>query len=320
MTGGDQGDYRFHVTAEVAAQVLRWHRYLTSEKRLSAHSIKAYMRDVGQFLVFLAGHMGESVNQRMIEGVRVTDFRAFLAMRRAGDGRSKGVSSRTAARQLSALRNFYGYLDRVEKISNDAVAAVQSPKLPHTIPRPLSHSDAVTTTEIVGEFAGNDWCAARDQAVMILLYGCGLRVGEALGLNGDDIGRADSLRVTGKRGKERIVPLLPVTLDAVAAYRALCPHAITADGPLFFGKRGGRLGARAVQLSMAKVRLALGLPDSATPHALRHSFATHLLSAGGDLRTIQELMGHADLSSTQVYTEVDSVRLKQVYDKAFRRS
>ncbi len=307
-------DYRLSVSDDVSALISRWQRYLTSEKRLSEHSIKAYLRDVGQYLIFSADHHGEMVSRNTIASARVIDFRAFLASRRSG-----GISNRSAARQLSALRNFYQYLDRVEAISNDAISAVQSPKKSHTIPRPLTEEDARTSVEIIGEFASDDWCALRDQAVITLLYGCGLRIGEALSLNGGDIDRRDSLRVTGKRGKTRIVPLLPVALEAVALYRAACPYDIAMDGALFLGKRGGRLNARAIQLSMQKIRIALGLPDSATPHALRHSFATHLLSAGGDLRTIQELMGHADLSSTQIYTEVDSVQLKKVYDKAFRR-
>lgn len=302
------------LTDEASKCVLRWRRYLISERRVSNHTVQAYSRDLGDFFSFLQNYRGADISTATLASLKVTDFRAFLASRR-----SDNVSARTAARALSSIRNFYRYLARVEGFENDAIKAVQGPKLPHRVPRPLTEESALAVIETIGDFAVDDWVAARDIAIVILLYGCGLRVGEALALNGMDIPDTDSMRIVGKRGKERIVPLLPIIYSAVDTYVRLCPYNIDVQSPLFLAMRGGRLGARAVQAAMQKVRTALGLPDSATPHALRHSFATHLLSRGGDLRTIQELLGHADLRATQVYTEVDSARLKEVYDKAFRR-
>lgn len=302
------------VTPDGMDAITRWRRYLTSERRVSAHTLAAYSRDFGDFIAFLVSYRGEQISLRILEALEVRDFRAFLAARR-----SEGASARSAARALSSIRNFYRFLARTLGITNDAINAVQGPKLPHRVPRPLTEEGARTVMETIGDFADEGWIAARDAAVVALLYGCGLRIAEALSLNGGDIPAGDTMRVIGKRNKERIVPVLPAVRAAIDEYRKQCPFAITADGPLFFGKRGKRLNPRTIQAAMQKVRLALGLPESATPHALRHSFATHLLSRGGDLRTIQELLGHADLKATQVYTEVDSARLKDVYDKAFRR-
>ncbi len=292
----------------------RWHRYLSSERRMSPHTIKSYGRDMGDFLAFMMAYKGSTLGERDLAEMSVRDFRAFLAQRR-----KDGVSARTVARTLSSLRNFYRYLARIEHIKNDAITAMQGPKLPHRVPRPLNEVSAQNVLETIGDFSTEDWIAARDSAVVTLLYGCGLRIGEALSLNGADIPTSDSMRIIGKRNKERIVPLLPIVIEAIDAYIKLCPYVIEDAGPLFLGKRGKRLGSRTIQSAMQSVRAVLGLPDTATPHALRHSFATHLLSSGGDLRTIQELLGHADLKATQIYTEVDSARMKAVYDKAFRR-
>lgn len=303
------------LTEDAVICVTRWRRYLTSERRVSAHTVQAYSRDLGDFFAFLQNYKGTDVSTSLLSSLKITDFRAFLAARR-GDN----LAAQSVARALSSIRNFYRYLARVEGIENDAIKAIQGPKLPHRVPRPLTENGALSVIETIGDFATDDWVAARDIAVILLLYGCGLRIGEALALNGWDIPKADSMRIVGKRGKERIVPLLPIIHGAIDTYIHLCPYGINGQSPLFLGVRGGRLGARAVQAAMQKVRAALGLPDSATPHALRHSFATHLLSRGGDLRTIQELLGHADLRATQIYTEVDSARLKEVYDKAFRRA
>jgi integrase/recombinase XerC len=295
--------------------VTRWQRHLISEKRVSNHTVTAYGSDLGDFFQFLANYEGTEITTDYLASLNVRTFRAFLARRR-----SDGLSARSAARALSSIRNFYKYLSLVEAIENDAIKAVQGPKIPHRVPRPLTEEGARSVIETIGDFQVDDWVAARDIAVICLLYGCGLRIGEALALNGSDAPSGETMRVFGKRGKERVVPVLPLVHSAIDTYRRLCPFAISGDEPLFRGVRGGRLNARAIQASMQKVRLALGLPDSATPHSLRHSFATHLLSRGGDLRTIQELLGHADLKATQIYTEVDSARLKDVYDKAFRRS
>lgn len=302
------------LTEECAAIVVKWLRYLTSEKQVSKHTIDAYSRDIGDFFSFLQNHLGSMIGTPNLTALEVRDFRAYLAHRR-----SAGASARTTARILSSIRNFYRYLARVENKENDAIKAVQGPKLPHRVPRPLTEEGARTVIETIGDFAEEDWIAARDTAVITLLYGCGLRIAEALSLNASDIPAGDTMRVVGKRQKERIVPVLPIVHSAIAAYTDTCPYPLLPDGPLFFGQKGKRLGARAIQNTMQKVRAALSLPDDATPHALRHSFATHLLSRGGDLRTIQELLGHADLKATQIYTEVDSAHLKTVYDKAFRR-
>ena len=297
------------------ALVIRWRRYLESEKRVSAHTLEGYGRDLGVFMAFLCGYHGNTVTPKLLAGLGVRDFRAFLARLRADE-----LSARSVARSLSTLRNFYRFLARSEGMTNDAIKAIQGPKLPHRVPRPLTEEGARTVLESVGDFAVDDWVAARDTAVITLLYGCGLRINEALSLNLEDSPKGDSMRITGKRAKERVVPVLPIVRTAIAAYLKQCPFALKSGDPLFVGQRGKRLGARAVQLAMQKTRAALGLPESATPHALRHSFATHLLSRGGDLRTIQELLGHADLKATQIYTEVDSARLLDVYDKAFRRA
>lgn len=295
--------------------IFGWHRYLTSEKRMADKTVLHYGRDLGSFIAFMSSYKGGMLSPDSFKAMTIQDFRAWLA-----DMRRSDLSARSVARSLSALRNFYRYLSRVHNLHNDAISAVQSPKLPHRVPRPLSIDGAKTVLNTIGDFTVEDWVSARDIAVVTLLYGCGLRINEALSLNREDVPTGDMLRVIGKRNKERLVPVLPVVKQAIKAYLDRVPFTLADDGPLFVGVRGGRLGARAIQQAMLLVRTSLGLPDSATPHALRHSFATHLLSAGGDLRTIQELLGHADLASTQVYTEVDSTRLKQVYNKAFRRA
>ncbi|RMB07806.1 tyrosine recombinase XerC [Eilatimonas milleporae] len=304
--------------------VTRWHRFLVSEKRASTHTVTAYGRDVGRFLSFLADYEGSEVTPEALVGADIRTFRAFLAhCRQKGTGRAqsaKGLSPRSAARLLSSLRAFYRFLDKAAGLENDAISAVQGPKLPHRVPRPLDEQGAGALLDTVGSMADVPWVADRNVAVVTLLYGCGLRIGEALGLKRRDVPSSDTMKVIGKRGKERIVPVLPAVREAIAAYLQSCPHALPQDGPLFVGVRGGPLGPRPVQKAVQQVRAALGLPQSATPHALRHSFATHLLARGGDLRTIQELLGHADLSSTQIYTDVNTAHLKSIYEKAFRRA
>lgn len=292
----------------------KWRRYLETERRVAPNTLEAYGRDVGSFIAFIGEYRSEVVETSVLANLQIRDFRAFLAARRAD-----GLSSQSAARLLSSIRNYYRYLARVEGLENDAIEAVQSPKIPHRVPRPLTEEAARSVVETLPELADEDWVAARDVAVVSLLYGCGLRIGEALALNVGDIPAGETMRITGKRGRERIVPILPAVRSAIETYEAACPFALTVGKPLFVGKRGGRLNPRMIQAAMQKVRIALGLAESATPHALRHSFATHLLSRGGDLRTIQELLGHADLKATQIYTEVDSARLQAVYDQAFKR-
>ncbi|MFC7048238.1 tyrosine recombinase XerC [Emcibacter nanhaiensis] len=301
------------IFAKLRPLVRSWHDYLKSEKRVSPHTLDAYMRDLGQFLTFLTRHLGNFPTERDLADLKAMDFRAFLADRRRQD-----VSPASMARSLSALRAFYKYCRRNGILHNDNIDSVRSPKLPKRLPRPLDEGAARRTIAEVGDLANispGDWVALRDTAVLTLLYGCGLRISEALNLDAEDWPEGDMLKVLGKRNKERLVPLIPAVQEAVEKYRQACPWPLD-EGPLFVGVRGKRLGARSVQLATQKVREALGLPPSATPHALRHSFATHLLTAGGDLRTIQELLGHASLATTQHYTDVDTAYLMDVYNNA----
>ncbi|WP_348651787.1 tyrosine recombinase XerC [Iodidimonas sp. MBR-22] len=293
----------------------QWSRYITTEKRFSAHTIQSYHHDVLMLLKFLNKHRDDFEDETDFQKLTVADFRAFLAQRRAD-----GLGSRSLARALSALRSFFGYLDRAKGIKCDALAAVRSPKLPRRLPRPIGIKDSRTLLSSIGDEAREPWIGARDCAVLSLLYGCGLRISEALSLHCGDIAGRDMLIIKGKRDKERLVPVLPLVAKAIADYLALCPYPQSFDRPLFLGVRGGRLGARAVQAAMQKARYALGLPESATPHALRHSFATHLLGNGGDLRTIQDLLGHASLSSTQLYADVDQIHLMTSYEQAHPRA
>jgi integrase/recombinase XerC len=305
--------------ADVQNAVEAWLAYLSVERQLSANTSEAYARDVGQFLGFLADHLKRLPTLPQLSALSARDIRAFLASRRAA-----GVGSRSLSRTLSALRMFYRFLERRGLGKNDAVRAVALPKLAHSVPKPLTASKA---TALVGgaDIAhpdAPDWIVARDTAVLSLLYGSGLRISEALTLSRKDapIRGRDMLRVTGKGDKTRVVPVLPIVREAVERYLALCPMPQGADDPLFVGARGGQLSPRIIQLLIARSRVALGLPATATPHALRHSFATHLLGAGADLRAIQELLGHASLSTTQGYTEVDREHLLKTYARAHPRA
>ena len=289
-----------------------WENYLISEKRVSKHTHDAYLRDLKKFLKFLNLHLGKSITKQDLENLKPADFRSYLAARR-----KEGLSTASMARAFSTVRAFYKYLRLAEILRNDAVEAISSPKLPRRLPRPISEAAAKRTIKEVGDFAAeatHDWVAFRDIAILTILYGCGLRIAEALSLNVGDLDKGDIMMVTGKRNKQRLVPLLPAVNEAVDQYIKACPKTLKSGEALFIGVRGKRLNARNVQLAMQKVRRALGLPSTATPHALRHSFATHLLTAGGDLRTIQELLGHAELSTTQHYTDVDTAYLLDVYN------
>lgn len=302
-------------------------RYLASEKQLAKKTREAYGRDLGAFLNFLAGHLGGPVSLGDLAALSPRDFRSYLAKRR-----NDGLASRSLSRALSAIRMFFRFLDRKGLLKNDAVSAISGPKLPHGVPKPLNVSKALEITDdpSAGEaLSAPEWVIARDTAVMTLLYGSGLRISEALGLNGQDAPHGaqgaqgsvpDIMRISGKGGKERVVPVLPVAQDAIARYLNLCPFVLSPGGPLFVGVRGRRLSPRIIQLVMQRLRGALGLPETATPHALRHSFATHLLGHGADLREIQELLGHSSLSTTQIYTEVDTAYLMKVYDGAHPRA
>lgn len=300
---------------EVAAALAAWLRHLAGERRASAHTIDSYGRDLRGFFRFLAEHLGAPPDFAALASLGPRDFRAFSARRRA-----EGIVAASAARGLSALRGFFRYLERQGLCANAAALAAKSPKLPRAVPRPLSVAAATTAVEEAGALAVEPWIAARDEAVLALLYGCGLRISEALSLTGRDLPLGKSLRVTGKGRKQRVVPVLPQVAEAVGAYARQCPYRLEKDGPLFLGAKGGPLSPRIVQRAMEALRGALGLSADATPHALRHSFATHLLGAGGDLRTIQELLGHASLSTTQRYTDVDTARLLAAYADAHPRA
>ena len=295
--------------------VARWLDHLRALDGAAVNTVKAYAADVHGFLGFLAQHRG------MVEGVGVlaalpqTDLRAWMAAERA-----RGVSARTLARSLSAVKGFTGWLAEREGFDASTTLSARGPKYRRKLPRPLSEDAAVAMIARVGELGREDWVAARDRAVVTLLYGCGLRISEALGLTGADHPLPEVMRIVGKGAKERLVPVLPVAREAVADYVRLCPHDLSRAAPLFRGARGGVLNPRLIALVMEKARAGLGLPSSATPHAMRHSFATHLLSAGGDLRAIQELLGHASLSTTQAYTAVDAARLMEVYEAAHPRA
>ena len=298
--------------------LLRWQSQLASERRASEHTVEAYLRDVIAFLDFMSGHCGERVSIALLTKLKTGDFRAWLA-RRVGEGYART----STARALSSVRMFFRFLDREGLGHNAAIGAVRGPRLPRAVPKALADRETEDLMAAVTQPSRPDepaWIAARDLAVLLLLYGCGLRISEALGLNVSDIPDDDSLTVTGKGGKTRMLPLLPMVRQAIDDYVARCPQTLAAEGPLFVGVRGGRLSPRVIQKRMQSLRVALGLPDSATPHALRHSFATHLLASGGDLRVIQELLGHASLSTTQRYTDVDSARLIDVYSRAHPRA
>ncbi len=291
-----------------------WLAALAHERRMSPHTLAAYGHDVACFLAFLRGHRGGTPNERMLAKLAPADIRAFITERRAD-----GLSSRSVRRTLSAVRSFFRYLTRQEILENPAARAVRGPRIPKSLPRPLSEDDAERTLE---EAATHDieWLAARDAALLTLLYGTGLRISEALSLRRGDVPFGETLVILGKRRKERIVPVLEIVREAVARYTALVPFSGARDAPLFLSRRGKAMSAREAQALMQRIRGRLGLSERATPHALRHSFATHLLSNGGDLRAVQELLGHASLSSTQVYTDIDTRRLMDVYGKAHPRA
>jgi integrase/recombinase XerC len=303
------------MTPETIRAVAGWRRYLETEKRLADKTLEAYQRDLSQFMQFLTGHLGGPVGLAAIDDLRPADVRAFLAARRRG-----GAGSRSLARQLAALRSFAGYCDRRGLASTSAFAAIATPKQRKGLPRALSVSDAGRMLDTAPAICEDGWIGLRDQAILTLLYGCGLRIGEALALTRGQAPLAGkSIRVRGKGGKERIIPVLPAVTDAIDAYIRACPFDLETDGPLFRGAKGGPLQPAIVQKAVRRLRGALGIEDSATPHALRHSFATHLLGKGGDLRTIQELLGHASLSTTQTYTHIDSERLLDIYRSAHPR-
>lgn len=304
---------------DLLGEARAWLSHLAAERRLSPNTVEAYRRDLRQFVAFLADHTGGEMDLSGFNGLGQADIRAFMAKRR-----SEGVESRSLLRALAALRSFARHLEREGKGRAVIFSAVRTPKLARRLPKPVpveAAREMVDPATREGETRA-PWVLARDAAVIALLYGAGLRIGEALGLTRADapVGRQDSLRVIGKGQKTRMVPVIEPIRQAIEAYLTLCPFALPPAGPLFVGVRGGPLSPRLIQLAVERMRGALGLPPTATPHALRHSFATHLLSRGGDLRTIQELLGHASLSTTQLYTAVDSARLIAAYRSAHPRA
>ncbi len=292
-----------------------WLSHLKSLDGKAAHTLTAYARDVTGWLAFLAQHRGGTEGLAAIATVPASDLRSWMAAERA-----RGVSARSLARSLSAVKTFTAWLADRQGADATTILSTRGPKYRRKLPRPLSVEAAAAMIDTVGDQAREDWVAARDVAVVTLLYGCGLRISEALGLTGAVHPLPDVLRITGKGNKTRLVPVLPAARAAVARYVQLCPYDLTPSEPLFRGTRGGPLNPRLIALVMEKARMQLGLPSTATPHAMRHSFATHLLAAGGDLRSIQELLGHASLSTTQAYTAVDAARLMEVYEKAHPRA
>lgn len=298
----------------------QWLKSLADERRLSLKTLDAYERDTRQFMLFMVDFLGKRPDVEDLKALRIADFRSYVASRKRG-----GAGARTLGRGLAGVRSFFGYMERHDVLDASAIRALHTPKQGKSLPKPLSETHARALADHSTHFAQDGWLANRDAAIMALLYGCGLRISEALALTPADFFRQDGtvetvLRITGKGNKTRLVPLLDIVSKAVQAYRDQCPLTLTRDQPIFRGSRGGAVQPAIIQRAMKVLRSGLGLPDSATPHALRHSFATHLLANGGDLRAIQELLGHASLSTTQIYTQVDASRLMAIYASAHPRA
>ena len=308
---------QFNATPDLQKQCGMWLESLTVENRLSPHTVASYARDLAQFLDFLADHYARPPALADMSALQIADLRAFLAARRR-----TGAQSRSLNRSISGLRNFARFLERRDTPISPAFNLLSLPKQPRSLPRPVAQNDALAMIRLALENAVDVWVGQRDAALLCLLYGAGLRVSEALQLDVENLplGQDQALRIRGKGNKERQVPLLPVVRQTLDDYMRAAPFGFAPQDPVFRGKRGGRLSARQAQMTVAGLRQALGLADTVTPHALRHSFASHLLAAGGDLRTIQELLGHSQLSSTQIYTEVDATTLRNVYDKVHPRA
>jgi integrase/recombinase XerC len=302
---------QFNLAPDASEVAKAWLHALAREKRVAANTLEAYGRDLLQFGAFLKDHLGAEADVQALTQLALSDLRSFMARRRA-----IGVEARSLARQMSSVRSFFRFAEARGHFHNKAYGAVRSPKLAHAIPRPLSVSMAERVTQDEDLAADIPWIAARNKAVLTLLYACGLRISEALSITSKQI-RHSPMAITGKGGKARLVPVLPEVKTVVEAYLDLCPFPLKPDAPLFRGAKGGVLSPRIVQLAMQRLRSAHNLPDTATPHAMRHSFASHLLGNGADLRVIQDLLGHASLSTTQVYTEVNRTHLMENYRKAF---
>jgi integrase/recombinase XerC len=313
--GLTEGTLALAAADDLAAILPRWRDWLAIERKFSDHTVTAYLTDVTAFLGFFAGHRGHPIRLRDLAEAGLADFRAWLARKTAA-----GSTATSRARAVSALRNFFGWLDRAGILHNPKIGALTTPKLPRTAPKPLPVADAATLLEAAETFVEEPWIGLRNRALFTLLYGCGLRISEGLALNRGALPLGDSLKVLGKGRKERVVPVLPAVAEAITEYVAACPYGGGKDAPIFVGAKGKRLDPAIAQKAMRSLRHQLQLPDAATPHALRHSFATHVLGGGGDLRAIQELLGHASLSTTQRYTEVETEQLLAVYQGAHPRA
>ncbi len=300
---------------DLASALKGWQSWLHATKGVSDHTLAAYTGDVADFLSFINTHTGTAVSLKTLEGLHVRDFRGWLAARMARE-----LSASSSARALSSIKNLFRYLQKHHGISGTELMHLRAPKLKKPVPKALTKDHSLHATTTIGELQNEGWVGARDIALLTLIYGTGLRISEALSVTLASVRNSQGLRITGKGNKQRIVPLLPVVVDAIENYVRACPHTITPNGTLFFGMRGGPLDPAVFQLQLRKLRGLLGLPETATPHAFRHSFATHLLEGGADLRSLQELLGHASLSTTQRYTAVDKTRLVSAYKNAHPRA
>lgn len=306
-----KSEIKYNASREIKQLIAQWQSWLLNERRYSPHTLDAYSRDLSGFFDFAAEHLGKVPETADLAKLEVRDFRAYLSQRAA-----RHIDKSSLARELSTLKNFFKWLARYDILRNPALSVIRTPRRAKVLPKALEVNDTFNVIDEAQNLASNSWQGLRDTAIFKLLYGCGLRISEALSLNVGDIGNNDFLRIKGKGNKERIVPLLPVVVENINKYLAECPYQPKQGEPLFLGARGDRLVPRIIQRQMQKIRAYLGLPDNLTPHALRHSFATHLLAEGTDLRSIQELLGHASLTTTQRYTDVQIETLKKEYDKA----
>ena len=288
-----------------------WLNYLSNIKKLSQNSVVSYKNDLSKFFIFFQDYIEQNIGLKEIESIKISEFRSFLTYRRNSE-----ISSNSIARNISALKSFFRFLIKNNKIKESSVFNLKSPKLKKSLPRPINVDLAIQVIKQAEEIEDEKWIGLRNKAILILLYGCGLRISEALSLNYDDVQNEDHILIKGKGEKERIVPMMPYIKKGIENYLEACPKEIISGEALFIGKRFSRLSPRIIQYALEKIRTALSLPETATPHALRHSFATHLLDSGGDLRTIQELLGHSSLSTTQKYTKVETSKLLDIYKKS----
>jgi|TARA_A100001011_G_scaffold60200_1_gene59887 integrase/recombinase XerC len=298
------------VKADLEYEYNNWINHLTNIKKLSQNSVISYKNDLSKFLIFFQDYIEKNIGLKEIENIEISEFRSFLTHRRNSE-----ISSNSIARNISALKSFFRFLIKNNKIKESSVFNLKSPKLKKSLPRPINVDLAIQVIKQAEEIEDEKWIGLRNKAILLLLYGCGLRISEALSLNHDDIQNEDHILIKGKGEKERIVPMMPYIKKGIENYLEACPKEIVSGDALFIGKRFSRLSPRIIQYALEKIRTALSLPETATPHALRHSFATHLLDSGGDLRTIQELLGHSSLSTTQKYTKVETSKLLDTYKK-----